>query len=147
MRIRTRLLAHTFSLLIAVQLYSQGPPKTPEQTLTEAGISLDQDSLIRALDDSRAGISSSAATVLAEKGITKAVPAITSRMKGEQDTQLVLTLAQSLNILGSRDGTKQLEAFCLGKDVDSGELMRAAYALLLHAQLQLSTGNACVLEI
>jgi HEAT repeat protein len=124
------LLAHTFSLLIATHLYGQGPPKTPEQFLTQAGISLDKNSLIQALDDNRVGILASAATVLAERGITEAVPAIDSRMKGEQNKQLVLTLAQSLNILGSSDGTKQLEAFCLGKDVDGGERMRAAYALV-----------------
>jgi HEAT repeat protein len=127
---KVRWLAPAFPLLIATHLCSQDPPKTPEQVLAQAGISGDKDSLIRALDDNRPGILASAATVLAEWGITEAVPAINSRMKGSQDKPLVLTLAQSLNILGSSDGTKQLEAFCLRKDVESGERMRAAYALV-----------------
>jgi hypothetical protein len=111
MLMKVRLLATAFPLLIATHLYTQGPPKTPEQFLEQAGISMDKDSLIQALDDNRPGILASAATVLAERGITEAVPVINSRMKGSQDKPLVLTLAQSLNILGSSDGTKQLEAF------------------------------------
>jgi hypothetical protein len=116
-------------LLTATHLCSQGQPKTPEQFLTRAGVSLDTGSLIQALDDKRVGILASAATVLAQWGITEAVPTIETHMKEEQDKRLVLTLAQSLDTLGSNDGTKQLEAFCLRKDVDIGERMRAAYAL------------------
>ena len=137
---KVRFLAHVGLLVIASHLYSQGgpprtpklfqgPPKTPEQVLREAGIALDKDSLIQALDDNRVGILASAATVLAERGITEAVAAIDARMKAAQNKQLVLTLAQSLNILGSSDGTKQLEAFRLGKEVDDAERMRAANAL------------------
>lgn len=116
-------------LLSAPPLRSQARFKTPEQFLTEAGVALDRASLMQALDDNRTGVMASAATVLAQRGVTDAVPAIDSRMKTEQNKQLVLTLAQSLNLLGSQDGTKRLEAFCLGNEVDRAERMRAAYAL------------------
>jgi HEAT repeat protein len=123
-------LFHVGLLMIAGRLCCQGPPPTPERVLREAGIALDNDSLIQALYDNRVGILANAAAVLAERGNAKAVPSIDSQMKAAQDKQLILTLAQSLNTLGSSDGTKQLEAFCLGKEVDSSERMRAAYALV-----------------
>lgn len=118
------------SFLIATQLYSQGPPRTPEQVLAQAGISLDKESLLQGLDDNRPGILASVATVLAEKRIVEAIPAINARMREEQDKHLELTLAQSLNILGSKDGTNRLKEFCLGGDLSTGERMRAAYDLL-----------------
>jgi hypothetical protein len=118
------------SSLMATQLYSQVPPRTPEQVLTQAGISLDKESLLQGLDDNRPGILASVATVLAEKRIVEAIPAIKARMMEEQDKHLEITLAQSLNTLGSKDGTDRLKEFCLGNDMSTGERMRAAYALL-----------------
>jgi HEAT repeat protein len=123
-------MANLVLLLTATHLCSQGAPMTSEQFLRRAGVSLDNDSLIQALNDKRKGVLASAAMVLAERGITETVPAIAKHMKEEHDKALVLTLAQSLNMLGSNEGTKQLEAFCLGKEVDIGERMRAAYALV-----------------
>jgi hypothetical protein len=87
---KLRMLAYVLLLLAGTHLCSQGPPRTPEQILTQAGISLDKDSLIRALNDNRAAVLSSVATILAEKRITEAGPAIASRMRGEQNKQLVL---------------------------------------------------------
>jgi HEAT repeat protein len=123
-------MANLLLLLTATHLCSQGVPMTSGQFLTRAGVSLDNDSLIHALNDKRKGVLASAAMVLAERGITETVPAIAKHMKEEHDKVLVLTLAQSLNMLGSNEGTSQLKAFCLGKEEDIGERMRAAYALV-----------------
>lgn len=125
-----RSLAMFALLVISGGVYSQSSPMTPEEFLKKSDIALDNDSLLRALDDNRVGIAANAATLLAERGIKEAEPAIAARMKAAHDKQLVLTLAQSLNLLGSSDGTKQLEAFCLGSEVNTAERLRAAYALV-----------------
>ncbi len=127
---KVKLLAVLALLVISGGVCCQLRTTTPEEFLKKSGIALDNDSLLRALDDNRVGIAANAATLLAERGIKEAVPAIASKMKAAHDKQLVLTLAQSLNLLGSSDGTKQLEAFCLGSEVNTGERLRAAYALV-----------------
>jgi HEAT repeat protein len=114
------------ALLDAKLPYCQGPPKTPEQFLAQAGIPLDTNSLIQALHDKRAGVVAASASVLADRHATNAIPELTSRMEAENNPQLQVTLAQSLNILGAEDGTKLLESICLNRNADSGVRIRAA---------------------
>jgi HEAT repeat protein len=118
-------------MLVATCLRAHGPAKSPEQFLVEAGVSLDNPSLIRALNDTRPGVLSSAATVLAQNHVLEAGPLIVAKMRTEQNKQLILTLAQSLNFLGVQEGTKRLEQFCLSNNTERAEQMRAANALAL----------------
>lgn len=98
-------------LLMAETALGQAPPTT-EQVLARLGVALDRSTLYKTLHDQRPEARSAAAAELAEIMDVDSIPEMKAVISREQNKQVIFTLAQSLNILGSPEGTIRLEAYC-----------------------------------
>jgi hypothetical protein len=98
-------------LLASKIALGQAPPTT-EQVLARLGVTLDRSALYRTLHDQRPEARSAAAAELAEMMDVDSIPEMKAAISREQNKQVIFTLTQSLNILGSSEGTVRLEEYC-----------------------------------